>query len=214
MIRINLLKPETKDIRETVVTPGVIEEGVKKGPNVGSLIFLVLIIALGAFFFVQRKAFDRENDLLAKARQEKSQLQYVEAKLEQQRIARESLNQKITLIESLNAQRDLAPRLMDEMSRWLPDWVWLTEVTYDAKGLQIKGRALSNNLVADYIAALEASPQIMNVNLVSSTQRTAKNDQYLEFSLRAAIEKKPEPAPTPETPEPGAKPVAKKGVQK
>jgi type IV pilus assembly protein PilN len=214
MIRINLLKPETKDIREPVVTPGIVEEGVKKGPNIGSLIFLVLIIALGAFFFLQRKAFDQENGLLAKARQEKSQLQYVEAKLEQQRTARESLNQKITLIESLNAQRDLAPRLMDEMSRRLPDWVWLTEITYDAKGLQIKGRALSNNLVADYIAALEASPQIMNVNLVSSTQRTAKNDQYLEFSLRAAIEKKPEPVPPPETPAPGAKPAAKKGVQK
>jgi type IV pilus assembly protein PilN len=213
MIRINLLKPETKDIREPVAAPGVIEEAAKKGPNIGSLIFLVLIIALGAFFFVQKKAFDRENALLAKARQEKSQLQYVEAKLEEQRKARESLNQKITLIESLNAQRDLAPRLMDELSRRLPDWVWLTEVTYDAKGIQIKGRALSNNLIADYISALEASPQIMNVNLVASTQRTTKNDQYQEFSLRAMIEKKPEPPPPPGTPEPAAKPAAKKGVQ-
>jgi type IV pilus assembly protein PilN len=212
MIRINLLKPETKDLRESVAAPGVIEEAAKKGPNIGSLIFLVLIIALGAFFFVQKKAFDRENALLAKARQEKSQLTYVEAKLEEQRKARESLNQKITLIESLNAQRDLAPRLMDELSRRLPDWVWLTEVTYDAKGIQIKGRALSNNLIADYISALEASPQIMNVNLIASTQRTSKNDQFLEFSLRAMVEKKPEP-PSPASPEPGAQPAAKKGVQ-
>lgn len=212
MIRINLLKPETKDLREQVVTPGPVEEGVKKGPNVGSLIFLILIIALGAYFFFQKKAFDRENALLAQARQEKSQLQYVEAKLEEQRKARESLNQKITLIESLNAQRDLAPRLMDELSRRLPDWVWLTEVTYDAKGLSIKGRALSNNLIADYISALEASPQIMNVNLVSSTQKTVQGDQYLDFALRAQVEKKPEAAP-PGPPGPAAKPAAKKGVQ-
>lgn len=211
MIRINLLKPETEHVRESVVTPGVIEEGVKKGPNVGNLIFLALVIGLAAFFFIQKKAMDRENGLLAKARQEKSQLQYVEAKLEEQRKARESLNQKITLIESLNAQRDLAPRLMDELSRRLPDWVWLTEVTYDAKGIQIKGRALSNNLIADYISALEASPQVMNVNLVSSTQKTLKGDQYLEFALRAQVEKKPEPVPQP-PPEPAAKP-AKKGVQ-
>ena len=211
MIRINLLKPESKDLREPVVTPGVVEEGARKGPNVGSLIFLVLIIALGALFFFQKKAFDRENALLGKARQEKSQLQYVEAKLEEQRKARESLNQKITLIESLNAQRDLAPRLMDELSRRLPDWVWLTEVTYDAKGLQIKGRALSNNLIADYISALETSPQVMNVNLVASTQKTSKNDQYLEFSLRAMVEKKPEPVPPPAPPDAGAKPAAKKG---
>ncbi len=212
MIRINLLKAETKDIREPLVAPGAVEEGVKKGPNVGSLIFLVLVIGLAALFFLQRKAMDRENGLLAKARQEKSQYQYVEAKLEEQRKARESLNQKIMLIEGLNAQRDFAPRLMDELSRRLPDWVWLSEVTYDAKGLQIKGRALSNNLVADYISALEASPQVMNVNLVSSTQKTTKGDQYLEFALRAQAEKKPEPPPPPPTTEPAAKP-AKKGVQ-
>jgi Tfp pilus assembly protein PilN len=211
MIRINLLKPETKDLREPVVTTGIpVEEGGKKGPNLGSLVFLALVIGLGAFYFFQKKAMDREKALLETARQEKSQLQYVEAKLEEQRKARESLDRKITLIESLNAQRDLAPRLMDELSRRLPDWVWLTEVTYDLKGIQIKGRALSNNLVADYISSLEASPQVMNVNLVSSTQRTAQGDQYLEFSLRASIEKKPEPVPA--AAEPAAQPARKKGV--
>lgn len=213
MIRINLLKPETKDIREQVTTQGVVEEGSKKGPNIGSLIFLILIIGLGALFFFQKKAFDRENALLATARKDKAALSYVEAKLEQQRQARASLDQKITLIEDLNAQRDLAPRLMDELSRRLPEWVWLTEVVYDAKGIQIKGRALSNNLIADYISALEDSPQVMNVNLVSSTQRTTQRDQYLEFSLRAMVEKKPGPVPAPAAREPGAKPAAKKGVQ-
>ena len=214
MIRINLLKPETKDIREPVVTAGAVEEGAKKSPNVGNLIFLALVIGLGAFFFFQKKAFDRENALLATARTEKAQLQYVEAKLEEQRKARESLDRKITLIESLNAQRDMAPRLMDEFSRRLPDWIWLTEIVYDAKGIAIKGRALSNNLVADYISNLESSPQIMNVNLVASTQKTVQGDQYLEFSLRATVEKKPEPVPAPAAPEPDAKPAAKKkGVQ-
>ncbi len=213
MIRINLLKPETKDMKEQAAVPGGAEEAGKKSPNLGNLIFLALVIGLGAFYFFQKKAFDRENALLATARQEKGKLQYVEAKLEEQRKARESLDRKITLIESLNAQRDLAPRLMDELSRRLPDWVWLNEVIFDAKGVQIKGRALSNNLVADYISSLEASPQVMNVNLVSSTQKTDKGDQYLEFSLRAAVEKKPEPMPAAATPEPAAKPAAKKGVQ-
>jgi len=207
MIRINLLKPETKDIKETAAAPGAPKV---KAQNPGNLVLLLLVIGLAAFYFFQQKAFDRENGLLAAARQEKSQLQYVEAKLEQQRQARASLDQKITLIEYLNAQRDQAPRLMDEFSRRLPEWVWLTELTYDAKGIQIKGRALSNNLVADYISALESSPQIMNVNLVSSTQRTTKNDQYVEFVLRAQIEKKPEAVPA--KPEPAAKPAAKKGV--
>jgi len=211
MIRINLLKPETKDIRETAAAHGISEEGSKKGPSLGNLVFLLLVVGLGLFYFFQQKAFDRENTLLAQARQEKSQLQYVEAKLEEQRKARESLDKKITLIENLNALRDLAPRLMDEVSRRIPDWVWLSEVIYDIKGIQIKGRALSNNLIADYIASLEASSQFMNVNLVSSTQKTAKGDQYLEFTLRTVIEKKQEPVPAPAMAEPAAKPADKKG---
>ena len=212
MIRINLLKPETKDIKEPVVTPGITEEGAKKAPNLGNLVFLLLVIGLGAFYFFQKKAFDRENVLLATARQEKNQLSYVEDALMKQKAARESLDKKITLIESLNAQRDLAPRLMDELSRRLPEWVWLTEVTYDDKGVQIKGRALSNNLIADYIGGLEASPQLMNVNLVSSQQRTVQSDQYLEFSLRAVIEKKPEPVAAPAAKAPEPKPANKKGA--
>jgi len=211
MIRINLLKPESKDLKEPISAPGTAEETPKKGPNLGNLIFLALVIGLGAFYFFQQKAFRRENALLATARQEKAQLAYVEAALQKQQAARENLDRKITLIESLNAQRDMAPRLMDELSRRLPDWVWLNEIVFDAKGLQIKGRALSNNLVADYIAGLESSPQIMNVNLVSSTQKTAQGDQYLDFTLRAVLEKKPEPVPPPETAAPAAKPAAKKG---
>jgi type IV pilus assembly protein PilN len=205
MIRINLLKPENKDIRETVVTAGISEEKGPKGSNIGNLIFLLLVIGLGLFYFFQQRAFDRENTLLSKARQEKSQLQYVEAKLEEQKRIRESLDRKITLIENLNAQRDLVPRLMDELSRRLPDWVWLSEVSYDSKGLQIKGRALSNNLISDFIDSLEASPQFMNVMLVSSTQRAGQGDQFLEFTLRALIEKKPEPVPAPAMVEPAEK---------
>lgn len=213
MIRINLLKPETKD-KEPVIAPGAVEEGGRggrKGPNVGNLIFLALVIALGAFYFFQKKAMDQERALLASARQEKAKLAYVEDALKKQQAAREALDKKITLIESLNAQRDMAPRLLDEFSRRLPDWVWLTEVVYDAKGISIKGRALSNNLIADYITNLEASPQVMNVNLVASTQRTVQGDQYLEFQLRAMVERKPEPVPPPPGP---AEPAAKKGVQK
>lgn len=210
MIRINLLKPETKDIREQVVTPGAPEITDKKAPNLGNLVFLLLVVGLGAFYFLQQKAFDRENGLLAAAKQEKAKLQTVEARLEEQKRIRESLNRKITLIESLNAQRDLTPRLMDEFSRRLPEWVWLTEVTYDAKGIQIKGKALSNNLIADYISSLESSAQIMNVNLISSTQRTAQRDEFLEFSLRAQVERKPEPAPAAAA-EPASIPAAKKG---
>jgi type IV pilus assembly protein PilN len=211
MIRINLLKPETKDFKETAAAPGVTEAPTKQPRNLGSLIFLLLVVALGAYLYLQRRAFDRENELLATAKLEKQKLQYVTAKLEEQRKLKASLERKINLINGLRAQQDLAARMMDQLSRSLPDWVWLSEVTYDSKGLLIKGKALSNNLIADYMTSLENSPVFMNVSLNSSTQRKAQRNEYLEFTLTAALEKKPEAAPAAAKPEPQAKPAAKKG---
>ncbi len=108
--------------------------------------------------------------------------------------------QKIGLINQLKSQQDMAVRIMDELSRSLPDWVWLNEIGYDAKNIQIRGNALSNNLVADLIANLENSPYFESVNLISSTQKTARNDQYLEFSLTAAVVNPKAPPPPPPPP--------------
>jgi type IV pilus assembly protein PilN len=210
MIRINLLKPETKDIKETAVAPGAPEVPVKKAKNLGSLIFLLLVVVLGAYLYVQQRAFDRENELLATAKLEKEKLQYVTAKLEEQKKLKASLERKINLINDLRSQQDLAARIMDQLSRSLPDWVWLSEVTFDSKGLQIKGKALSNNLIADYQTSLENSPVFANVSLINSTQRRAQRNEYLDFSISAVLEKKAEPAPAVASPEPKDKPAVKK----
>ncbi|MHB8095379.1 MAG: PilN domain-containing protein [Candidatus Aminicenantales bacterium] len=184
MIRINLLKPETKDVRETSADR-MPEAGARKSPQIGNLILLLLVVGIGAFYFYQNKAMNQEKELLSQAQQEKSKLQYVIAKLDELQKQKDSLQMKIGLINQLKSQQDMAVRIMDDLSRSLPDWIWLTEFTYDAKGIQIKGNALSNNLLADFISNLEATPYFDSVNLISSTQRTVKNDQYLEFALTA-----------------------------
>jgi len=208
MIRINLLKPETKEIRETAI-PGAPEfKPEKKAPKIGNLIFLLLILALIAFFWFQKRAMDNENRLLENARVEKQQLAYVTAKLEELNQQKASLEQKINLINSLKAEQDRAVRIMDAVSRNLPEWVWLTEAGYDARGLQIKGKALSNNLIADYISNLEASDIFMKVNLSSSTLRKVQKNEFLEFALNMSIEKAEEETAAPPA---QAKPAAKKG---
>jgi type IV pilus assembly protein PilN len=186
MIRINLLKPETKDIKEASAE-GMPEHKAKKRPGIGNLIFLLLVIALAGAYYYQKRAMDRENQLLSQATEEKSKYQYVIAKLDELQRQKSSLERKIGLINLLKSQQDLAVRVMDELSRGLPEWVWLDEVSTDSKNIQIRGNALSNNLVADFIANLENSAYFESVNLISSAQKTSQNDQFLEFSLTAGV---------------------------
>lgn len=182
MIRINLLKPEVKDIREAPALAAP-EVKVKRGFPLTTLVFILIIAALAAAFYLQRQMVSREKARLANAQQEKSRLQYVVAKLQELEQQKAVYEKKITLISQLRAQQDKAVNIMDELSRKLPEWVWLTELTCDGQNIQLKGNALSNNLIADYIYNLENSPHFDNVNLISSAQKSGRNTQYLEFSL-------------------------------
>ncbi len=208
MIRINLLKPETKEIREAGPAEPVVRQR-KRAGGLGILILLAAIVGIGGYYYYQNKALAEERELLARAQQEKTRLQYVIQKLDEVQKQKTSLERKITLITQLKGQQGFAVRLMDTLSRTLPDWVWLTDTTMGDKGVQIKGKALSNNLIADYIAGLEASPILKNVNLITSTQSASGREQVLDFTLSASIEK-PEPA-APAAAPPAAPPARKAG---
>lgn len=188
MIRINLLKPEKKEIREepTGLAPEFKE---KRRTPIASLIILLAIAAVAIAYFLQDKAIKSEKELLNIAQEEKKQLQYVLAALEKLEEQKNTLTRKINLINQLKARQEIAVRTMDELSKHIPGWVWLTETSYDTQAITIKGRALSNNLIADYVYNLENSPHLSNVKIVSINQRsTQTNTLYLEFTLTATYD--------------------------
>jgi Tfp pilus assembly protein PilN len=188
MIRINLLKPEKKEIREEPlgIAPEIKE---KRRTPIASLLILLAIGAVAVLYFLQDKAIKTETDLLNIAQEEKKQLQYVLAALERLEEQKSILERKINLINQLKARQEIAVRTMDELSKNLPGWVWLTETSYEAQEITIKGRALSNNLIADYVYNLENSPHLSNVKIVSINQRSQQvSTPYLEFSLTATYD--------------------------
>lgn len=198
MIRINLLKPEKKEIRKEPALPSE-EVSAKKRPAFGGLFILLLIVLVAALFFIQKKALYKEKNLVAQAQAEKSKLQYVIARLDEVEQRKVSLEKRISLITALKSQQQIVVRIVDEISKALPDWVWLTEASYDGQKVTLKGKALSNNLIADYILALENSLYLSNVNIISSTQKTTPKSQYLEFSLTANVEVPTVPKTSQET---------------
>jgi type IV pilus assembly protein PilN len=185
MIRINLLKPEAKELPAEEIRREI------KPPKM-SLIYLLVVFAAAALFFYQRSAFNKENSLLEAAQVEKNKLSDVLGKLEEAQKLKSLFERKINLINQLKPQQHIAVTIMDELSKHIPYYVWLSEATYDKQTVHLKGRALSNNLIADYIYSLEKSPYFFNVNLLSSTQRTTRDSQYLEFAINASYALEPE----------------------
>lgn len=194
MIRINLLKPETKETKEGPALAGP-EIKVKKPFPMGSVVAGLIIIALAAAFFWQKAMIKKERDRLVIAQAEKQKLQYVTAKLDELSQQKALFERKITLINQLRDQQETAVRIMDAVSRRLPDWVWLTDLNFNGQVIEIRGNALSNNLIADFIFNLRNYENFAGVNLISSAQKTVGGSQYMEFALTVSYKLPPALAP-------------------
>ena len=210
MIRINLLKPESKDFKEGLAAPGP-EFKAKKAFPLTTVFTLLIIVILAAAFFFQKRMISQERDRLQAAQAEKKKLEYVVAKLAELEKQKGVFERKIGLINQLRAQKDNAVIVLDELSKKLPDWVWLTDVSSQGLMIQVKGNALSNNLIADYIYNLESSPHFANVDLISSTQKSGRSAQFLEFSLTLNFVLPEGALPTPQ--KPAAKPTPKAKIK-
>jgi Fimbrial assembly protein (PilN)/Pilus assembly protein, PilO len=97
-----------------------------------------------------------------------------------------ALERKADFLEGLLARRSSAARTLDALTSALPDRVWLTEIVYDPKGIQAKGNAPSNTILADYMSRLAESPSLTDVTLRGSSQRTVRGRERVEFLLQAA----------------------------
>lgn len=68
------------------------------------------------------------------------------------------LRHKIEVIEQLKANQYGPVRLMDEVSKALPELLWLTDLGVSGSAISMRGQALNENAVANFIANLGASP--------------------------------------------------------
>ncbi|HYA49149.1 MAG TPA: type 4a pilus biogenesis protein PilO [Burkholderiales bacterium] len=100
-----------------------------------------------------------------------------------------ALERKIEFMSGITGRRDLAARALEDVNAALPSGVWLTEAVYDSEAIRLKGRAASNNLLADYVSNLGAIPSLNGVELQSSVQRPARNREYEEFMIQVLVRK-------------------------
>jgi type IV pilus assembly protein PilN len=116
------------------------------------------LIYIGTMFLVlssKRRHLDEE---IGKAREEVARLKSIIDEVKGYEDKKRSLEEKIALINSLKTNQKGPVRLMDEVSKALPDLVWLTEMQMQGDQLTLKGKTLSPNAVATYLENLKKSP--------------------------------------------------------
>jgi len=88
------------------------------------------------------------------------------------RARRDSINDRIAIIQEIDQGRYIWSHVMDELARALPDFTWLEAVTASSPEpnptIEIEGNAGNQFSVSLFLQQLEASPFFEQVELISS----------------------------------------------
>ena len=155
MIRINLLaaeRPTQKKKAAAAAAPGAIQAYLFLGLFGGGAL---LVCALG--WWLKEAELKELGGNLTAATQRRAQLQTVEQQVQALEARRKTHQDKVNLIRSLKAQQTGPVHLLDEISKSLPDFVWLTELDQRGNTLQFSGESSTLTAVADFISNLQAA---------------------------------------------------------
>lgn len=195
MIKINLLRPEKKEVAAGGgTTVGFTEEAKPSKLSVPALVAAAAITvgAIGGLYFLQSSKLSFEKKQLEERMLRKAELEKILAKLAEIEMTKKELDNKIKIISDLKMRQKDAVYMMDRMSRCLPEWVWLTDLSFTGGAVGISGKALSNNLIADLINNLQNSNSFANVQLTSTTRRREAGIDIFEFRINCVFVRQPD----------------------
>ena len=90
------------------------------------------------------------------------------------------------LIEDLRGGQGGPVRMLDQVSRAMPEGVWLTELRQEGAHITVQGRATSLTVLSELVVALESSGYFtLPVDIVDSPFESQAEGDVVRFELRA-----------------------------
>jgi type IV pilus assembly protein PilN len=204
MIRINLLSVE-----RSTKTRGSLIPAAHRVPLGASLILLATALLVGWWFWSLYRTSQQVDEDIARAEVESQQLRSVLAQVQKFESQKAQLQQRVTLIEQLRRGQSGPVHMIDEVSRAVPDRMWLTEMSQKGDDLTISGMTAALTGVSDFVTNLGSSPWfVMPVDIVDSVNvQDEKVGELVKFTIKAKVK-------NPEAPAPPVKPAANATAQK
>ncbi len=186
MIKVNLLSPERKEIPGGGGEIGSYAESEREAKiNIVAVVAAgVITLGIIAFlFFTQSATMDEKERLLDEKKARKAELDVVLKTLTELEKAKKMLDRKVKLIADLKSRQQDAVKMMDQLSNAIPDWVWLTSVSFSGKLLSMAGNAIHNNLISDFINNLKGTGSFYNIQFPGSTRARKSGLDVFAFRL-------------------------------
>ncbi|HEY3571244.1 MAG TPA: PilN domain-containing protein [Thermoanaerobaculia bacterium] len=159
MIKINLLSEGKRPTAVRKKSAGAKLEGQDIGQYMLLAGILVGLLASGLAWYWQSEKTAAKQEEVAAAQREVDQLASVIKEVEDFKAKKAELERKIGIINDLKANQRGPVRVMDYISRALPELLWLDTMTMKADSITVEGRAFNTNAVANFIDNLDKVPE-------------------------------------------------------
>ena len=193
MIRINLLAVERGATKRTTLIPAAHRVTIAAG-----LVLVATVLVIGWWFWWLRSQSQQVDQDLVRADSELAQVRSVLAQVQKFEAQRAQLQQRVTLIEQLRRGQTGPVHVIDEISKSVPDRLWLSELSQKGKDITMAGMTTSLTGVSDFVANLEASGWFKPVDIIGTeTTSDPKAGDLVKFSVKATVNNPEAPAAAP-----------------
>jgi type IV pilus assembly protein PilN len=120
---------------------------------------LVGVIAAAVVWWVFNGRLQDKQAEVAQAQQKVDALQAVIKEVEDFKKKKKNLTDKIAVINELKSNQRGPVRVMDYISRALPELLWLDRMKMNASNIELEGRAFNPNAVANFMDNLDKVPE-------------------------------------------------------
>lgn len=179
MIRINLLPKEEKPSKEAMTWNSIF---------IWSLIAAGVVIIAGVGFHIfHRYEVDAMEAEIETMRAEQEQFRSQAAIVNDLTEKRKLIAERLDVIETLDRNRSARVKLLDEIARSVPEYVWLTSLEETGGILTVKGVAFSNLAISQFMNHLEQKDHIGLVELRVIRRDEIEGQPVLTFELDCGL---------------------------
>lgn len=187
MIKINLLPVRAAKKKESAIQQFVI---------VGIVIGIIAVIIASAYF-VKCAQISTAKDDITSANNRITELKKKIGKLEELKALKDQVKKKLDVLSQLRKNKTGPAQRLASLSDLTPDQLWLTNYSEQGGDVKVSGVALTEDLIAQFMKAMEASNDFMNVELLVSEQTDISGTKAKKFDLSMKLESMSQPQTTP-----------------
>ena len=196
MIRINLLAVERdRGKKKKAAVFGTTGQKLTVGC---SFILLLAVLFIGWRYWALGRQSSQLDAEIASAQQETTRLHSVIQQVQQFEQRKAQLQQRVVLIEQLRKGQTGPVHMLDQISRALPEMLWLTELKQNGNDILIDGKATTLTALSEFVTNLEATGYFKrSVEIVSTTSETSSQPgaDLIKFSIKGIFQQPDESKP-------------------